>query len=190
MTKRVSRINPCDAEGLRVKKNTMPIAHCQEIPEVRLLEFQRTRESSLSRLLLLARRAVVNTIYARFGDDAIGRLNLSYLSLLPYIEVQGTAISEIARQAKISKQAVSKAVNALIGAGLVSSRFDPDDRRVRMVVFTELGLECLTTIHEIVCGIELEVEAALGEARLVELKESLHVICSSLSDEADAADDE
>lgn len=72
-------------------------------------------------------------------------VTLAHNQVLIPLDQEGTRISELARRASISAQAVGKLVDELTQLGLVRRVVDPEDRRARIVTFTDRGRELLTT---------------------------------------------
>lgn len=94
-------------------------------------------------------------------------------SLLPFLDLEGTRSTELARRAGITKQAVAKVLKELEEAGLVTRTQDQSDGRAQLVHFTESGVDYLLQIHAAIRSIELEYEQMLGAAQLQQLRASL-----------------
>jgi DNA-binding MarR family transcriptional regulator len=54
---------------------------------------------------------------------------------------EGGRMSDMAARAGITKQSMGEVVRELVDHGVLEMTVDPDDRRARLVTYTELGLE-------------------------------------------------
>jgi len=141
-----------------------------------LAQLQHSRKYGIGRLLLLGRRDFRSRLAAKMkaaGDD---RLSLSGTALLPYIDIEGTRSSEVARRVGISKQAAAKALKELEDEGLLERAEDPVDKRAFLVSFTEQGVQFLLRIHASILEIEQEYEAIIGKERMLLLRDALSIV--------------
>jgi len=128
-------------------------------------------------LLLLARRDFVSRLAARMEGGGEGmQSSLPGSNLLPFIDLEGTRSSELARRVGISKQAVAKAIKELEDAGLVIRLEDEVDGRAFLVSFSEAGLEYLLRIHEAIDAVEQEYEELIGVGEMKRLRQALSTI--------------
>lgn len=148
------------------------------ISSKKLDQLRATRNFGIGRLFLLARRdfsaRLAQKMAARHPDG--GPLPSSPIpggSLLPFLDLEGTRSTELARRAGITKQAVTKVLKELEEAGLVTRIQDQSDGRAQLVRFTESGVEYLLQIHAAIKSIEQEYEQLLGRAQLQQLRGSL-----------------
>jgi DNA-binding MarR family transcriptional regulator len=92
---------------------------------------------------------------------------------LPFIDLEGTRSSELARRAGISKQAVAKGVRELEAEGLLSRVVDSADARASLVCFTEGGINYLLGMHQAISDIETEYDALIGKPAMDVLRVTL-----------------
>jgi DNA-binding MarR family transcriptional regulator len=80
---------------------------------------------------------------------------------MPHLDLEGTRITELARRAEITKQAVGQLVTDLEAVGYVERRPDPTDQRAKIVTLTERGrsgvLEGLAVFAQVVEDLRAEV---------------------------------
>lgn len=131
-----------------------------------------------ARLLLHVFRAFEEDLLRRLAEAGHGDVTASHVNLLRHLDPGGLRMSALAKDAGLSKQAVSQLVRPLIARDLVALVPDPDDRRAKRVVWTEYGREVLHASIAAVGGIELAYIEALGERRYGELRESLERMLS------------
>ena len=93
--------------------------------------------------------------------------------IFAHMRHQPVSISELARQLAISRQAVHQTVAEAQRRGIVKLTDDPTDRRLKMVRFTEQGMEMSRTAARAIHEIEVEIERQLGAKDLATLKRIL-----------------
>src|SRR5690606_29555992 len=97
------------------------------------------RTSNLGRLFLMATINWQDALVQGLQEAGFPNVRSTHINLLRHIDLSGTRITEIAERAGITKQAVGQLVTACQKAGLVISAPDPDDRRAKVIMFTEQG---------------------------------------------------
>ena len=75
----------------------------------------------------------------------------------------GARLSDLARGAQMSPQAMSELVDELEGLGYLQRRPDPRDRRAKLIVLTEAGRQCGDAGGEAIHALENHITATLGE---------------------------
>ena len=133
---------------------------------------QSRKQVSVGQLLFKAGRLFHERAMARV-QKRVPQARLAHASLLPYIDLDGTRQTEIARRAGISKQAVGQLVDDLIRGGMLRRDPDPDDGRAQLVRFTDDGIEQLLLGIDVLDAIELELSGEIGAKPLERLKREL-----------------
>lgn len=137
------------------------------------VKLQSSRQKGLSRLLLLARRNFVSIVHAELKKTGILDLPDSCITILPYIDLEGTSASTIAQRASISKQAIVPLIAIMESRGIVCKHKNPADGRSSLISFTSDGVEYLHNVHLHIDAVERRVAAALGHKDLEALREVL-----------------
>ncbi|MBA2560399.1 MAG: MarR family transcriptional regulator [Propionibacteriales bacterium] len=83
------------------------------------------------------------------GRERFAPLTPSYFRLLSLIPAEGARITDLARLADMTKQALGQFVGVLEQHGYVESTGHPSDRRVRMVARTPRGDEVCDVVAEL-----------------------------------------
>lgn len=104
--------------------------------------------------------------------------------VLVFLDQEGVRPSELARVARRLKQTIGAAVDELEVLGYLRREPDPADRRAKLIVPTERGLQFITSFDAIVAEIEEHHAQALGRSRYEEFKETLRLVANP-PDEAD-----
>lgn len=94
----------------------------------------------------------------------------------------GSRLTELARKANMTPQAMGELVDELVDMGYVVRRPDPDDGRAKLIVLTKRGRAAVAAGRQTIEGIEEQVTEILGERGHQELRQLL----SKLLDARDA----
>jgi len=86
--------------------------------------------------------------------------------VLEHLPTEGCRLTELARRAGISKQAMGQHVAELEDLGYLDCAADPDDGRAKIVHFSDAGLDLLQDSRDIVDEIWEHYAARIGESRL------------------------
>ena len=100
--------------------------------------------------------------FARLAVAGYDDLHPRHWGLLAYLDEDGVRATELARLSGRHKQIVGRLADELEELGYVERRPDPEDRRAKLIVPTERGLEQLRLGDEIVAEIEARHAAAIG----------------------------
>ncbi|MEP7274005.1 MAG: MarR family transcriptional regulator [Acidobacteriota bacterium] len=145
------------------------------VTKAQLKSLQASRRYGIGRLLLLARRDFLSRLAQIMhidGDLAVqarGRL-------LPYIDIEGTRSTDLARRIGVSKQAVARMVKELEEEGLLFREGDEVDGRAQLIKFTESGLKYLTRMHAVISQVEDDYEQLVGTDAMNEMRTALATI--------------
>jgi len=136
-------------------------------------EFEHLRQTNIGRL--------IDDMHFSFDALALEYLRESGFTMIKSADahvmrtmrVEGSRITDMAKQAGISKQAMSKLVAVFVSNGFLAWSGDPNDKRNRIVSVTEAGRELLT------CGIaalqrtEQEIADIIGMGELEHFRQIL-----------------
>jgi DNA-binding MarR family transcriptional regulator len=117
--------------------------------------------------------AVLDRMLAGLHEDGFTDLNAAHLPLLRYPGPENRRPSELASDARMTKQAMNYLLGEFERLGYLTRRDDPEDRRSKRIHLTERGHAVVRTIRRTVGRIEAELEQELGPARFVRLRELL-----------------
>ncbi|WP_214408722.1 MarR family winged helix-turn-helix transcriptional regulator [Sphaerisporangium fuscum] len=119
-----------------------------------------------SRLLFAVQEELFDTL-ARQGHPG---LRPQHGAVLAYLDAEGSRATDLARASGQHKQVVGKLLDELEALGYVERRPDPADRRAKLVVPTELGLDQMTRSDAILQAIERRHAQTVGEDAFAEFK--------------------
>ena len=127
----------------------------------------------LGALLRMPLDAVVAGILAGLHDAGFTDLVPAHFAVLRYPGPQDRRPSELAAEARMTKQAMNYLLGQMEQLGYLTREDDPDDQRFKRVRLTERGHAAAQAVRAIVADIEAELERELGPAQLDELRKLL-----------------
>ena len=113
----------------------------------------------------------VLTLIADNVDVPLGLSNLAaraqvsaaHIHITRHLPLTGARLTDLARSAAMTKQAMGKLVEQCEAWGLVTRSSDPRDARATQVAFSTTGLVWLKAFELAVAQAEAELKAAVGE---------------------------
>ncbi|MEN8181505.1 MAG: MarR family transcriptional regulator [Myxococcota bacterium] len=134
----------------------------------------------MGQLLFRAARLFNERAVARVREEGQPALRVAHTRLLPHIDLGGTRLTELARRAGVTKQAVGPLVAELEAFGVLRREPDPADGRARRVCFTEGGRRALLHGLAVLGTLEGDLREQLGSARLAQLRGDLETLVDAL----------
>jgi DNA-binding MarR family transcriptional regulator len=128
---------------------------------------------SLAFGLLAASRALADGISAGVRARGFGDLRPAHGFAFARLAAGGTTITQLAAHLDVTRQAAAQLVDELIAKGYVERRPHPDDARARLIILTEQGRACTRAADAAIADTVREWAAALGERRLLALRDDL-----------------
>ena len=89
------------------------------------------------------------------------------------ISADGSRLTDLARRANMTPQAMGELVDELVDMGYVVRRPDPNDGRAKLIVLTKRGQDAVAAGIQTITGIEERVTQVLGEHGHRELRRLL-----------------
>ena len=145
---------------------------------------KQSRRLGIGRLLLMARRDFLARLAVKLADSTDTALLQSSGALLPFIDLEGTRSTELARRLGISKQAVGKRIRELEEAGFLKRETDNADGRAFLVSFTDAGISYLLEMHRAITEVEREYDAQIGSDNMAIARAALARIAYNAGDES------
>jgi DNA-binding MarR family transcriptional regulator len=103
----------------------------------------------------------------------------SHSAVFAQINPEGSRLTELARGANMTPQAMGGLVDELEALGYVERRPDPTDRRAKLIVLTDRGRACVAAGIATIDGIEDRITATLGERGHRQLRTLLRKLLDS-----------
>ena len=115
-------------------------------------------------------------LFDRLANQGHAELHPRHSAVLAYLDEDGVRATALARLSGREKQVVGRLVDELEDIGYVERRPDPSDRRAKLIVPTERGLEQLQLRDEIVAEIERRHAEASGPRVYAEFRNVLRAM--------------
>ncbi|HET9324559.1 MAG TPA: MarR family transcriptional regulator [Gaiellaceae bacterium] len=132
---------------------------------------------NLGFLLAKASQRWNELLHARFVSAGFPEVRPAYGSLLiPLYEEDGLRQGELARRARLSKQAMTTMARALERDGLVERRVDPTDARATLIFLTPRARQLRPVAEQVLAELDAQVAEALPESTHTSLKDALRQI--------------
>jgi DNA-binding MarR family transcriptional regulator len=109
------------------------------------------------------------------SESGHAETRIAQLNVTRNLDIEGTRLTDLARRASMSKQAMGELVDQCAELGLVDRIADPTDRRARIVMFTPAGRKWLDAFRDAVDIAEQEMRAELGKATMEAILKGLAV---------------
>lgn len=103
-----------------------------------------------------------------------------------HLPADGCRLTELAARANMTKQAMAELVEELVDLGYLERFPDPKDRRAKIIVRAEKGLEAHKATMRAFAQIDRELEALIGRNKLEELRAGLAETAETISNRESA----
>ncbi|GAA1541178.1 MarR family winged helix-turn-helix transcriptional regulator [Actinomadura kijaniata] len=120
--------------------------------------------------------AVQEELFATMADQGHPDLRPQHGAVMAYLDAEGSRATDLARRSGQHKQVVGKLLDELEALGYVERRPDPADRRAKLVVPTERGLDMMTRSDAVLAAIEERHARAVGAGNYAAFKDAFREI--------------
>jgi len=97
----------------------------------------------------------------------------SHSAVFAQIRPDGSRLTDLARGANMTPQAMGELVDELEALGYVRRQPDPTDRRAKLIMLTERGHACIAAGIATIDGIEQRIDTILGPQGHAQLRSLL-----------------
>lgn len=130
-------------------------------------------EANTGLLLYLPYRAMEARVFEAVTAAGYTDITLAQARIFQRIGPHGTRATDLAEQARVTKQTAGALVQALEESGYVNREIDETDARARLVHISERGLAAAEVAARAVEAVEAEWQSFLGKGRYRRLRETL-----------------
>ncbi len=135
------------------------------------------RKNNIGQSLVEVARDFQKSALNEFAKAGHGQLQGSHQALLAHLSLEGTRLTELARRASMTKQAMGQLIDEVERLGYVERTTDPSDGRAKIVKFTTKGEKLIQLGTETGDSIQQRYAGLIGAKkmqRLRDLLEELH----------------
>lgn len=130
-----------------------------------------------ARLLLKAFRAFEDELAQILVSKGFPDVTTGNFNILRHLNPEGMHLSELAKDAQISKQAIGKMIKELEHKAYVEVIPDENDARAKYVRFTKKGQRLIELAVGVVTEMEHGYQALLGKKNYHTLRQSVSRVC-------------
>ncbi|MFD9482671.1 MarR family winged helix-turn-helix transcriptional regulator [Streptomyces sp. NPDC059991] len=123
-------------------------------------------------------------LFARLAEDGFGDLRPQHGAILAFLDAEGSRATDLARRSGQHKQVVGKLVDELEVLGYLYREPDPADRRAKLVLPTERGLEQMEHSDAILADIERRHAHELGADDYAAFKHAFRKVVDDQRDQS------
>jgi DNA-binding MarR family transcriptional regulator len=126
-----------------------------------------------ARLFLKLFRAFENNLLQAMREKGFTDISAMHFNVIRHLNPQGMSVTQLAKDAEITKQAVGKIATELANKGYLRIESSSQDGRMKHIAYTVKGRNLLDQLIVQANIIEKQYRARLGAADYLQLRESL-----------------
>lgn len=124
-------------------------------------------------LMFIAHRDVESQVMAALAASGIEDLTIAQSRLMQRLDSTGMRLTDLAEQARVTKQTAGALVDQLEGAGYATREPDPSDARARLVTLSDKGVDVCRMAAAEVARVEKQWRKHLGDKAFDDLRTAL-----------------
>jgi DNA-binding MarR family transcriptional regulator len=139
-----------------------------------------TERVHIGQLLTQLTRLFQTELFDRLIAAGLEDARVPHTHVTAYIKAEGSRLTELAAQARMTLPAMSELVDDLQRIGIVERRPDPSDGRAKLICLTDPGWEAMSTARRVIAQIEAEYARLVGAERFEDAAQTLHELLRRL----------
>lgn len=143
-------------------------------------DIEHYRRNNIGQSLLDVAKDFQRSALEGFAAKGHRHLQAAHQSVLSFLSLDGTRLTELAARAGMTKQAMGQLVDDVERLGYVERVPDPSDGRAKIVRFTRKGRLLIKTGTEIGADIQAHYATLIGEQKMTHLRELLEELHFSI----------
>jgi DNA-binding MarR family transcriptional regulator len=141
-----------------------------------------TNRLHFGQLLVQLTRLFQTELFDRLVAAGLEEARVPHTHVTAYIKADGSRLTELAAQARMTLPAMSELVDDLERIGIVERRPDPTDGRAKLICLTDAGWEAMRTARRIIGEIEAGYAELVGKERFEASAQTLNELLRALTD--------
>jgi DNA-binding MarR family transcriptional regulator len=142
----------------------------------------------IGQLLVHLTRQFQTELYARLVEAGIEGARVPHTHVTAYIKAEGSRLTDLATQARMTRSAMAELVDDLQRLGIVQRKPDPTDRRAKLICLTEQGWAAMRTGHRIIAELEAEYATQIGAQNFETMCQAMQHLLDARTPSATAGD--
>ena len=119
----------------------------------------------IGQLLTQLTRVFQTELFERLAAAGLEGARLPHTHVTAYIKADGSRLTELAAQARMTLPAMSEIVDDLQRLGIVERRPDATDKRAKLICLTDAGWAAMNTARVVIGEIEADYARRVGSER-------------------------
>lgn len=128
---------------------------------------------NVATLMFIGHRAVETRVMEALAVAGADDITAAQSRLMQRLDPRGMRLTDLAEQARVTKQTAGALVDQLERSGYVLRSPDPTDARARLVTLSDKGMAVCRTAGAEVANVEDEWRRYLGDRRFRQLRDAL-----------------
>lgn len=134
----------------------------------------------IGQLLVQLTRLFQTDLFDRLVAAGLTDARVPHTHVTAHIRAEGSRLTELAAQARMTLPAMSELVDDLQRLGIVERRPDPSDGRAKLICLTEAGWEAMATARRVIGEIEADYARRVGAERFEQAATTLDALLADL----------
>lgn len=134
----------------------------------------------IGQLLVHLTRLFQTELFERLRAAGLEDARVPHTHVTAYIKAEGSRLTELATQARMTLPAMSELVDDLQRLGIVERRPDPSDGRAKLICLTDAGRDAMQTARRQIAEIEARYAEILGADRFEDAAQTLDALLREL----------
>src|SRR5450755_4552277 len=130
----------------------------------------------IGQLLTQLTRAFQTELFERLEASGLRDARVAHTHVTAYIKADGSRLTELAAQARMTLAAMSELVDDLQRLGIVERKPDPRDRRAKLICLTSTGWDAMRVARDAIAEIEAGYAEAVGRERFETAAQTLDTL--------------
>ncbi|HEX2213950.1 MAG TPA: MarR family transcriptional regulator [Mycobacterium sp.] len=126
--------------------------------------------------MFIAHREVESRVMAAIAASGFTDITVAQSRLMQRLDPAGMRLTDLADQARVTKQTAGALIDQLERAGYVERRPDPSDARARLVTLSDKGAQVCRLAGAEVARVEEQWRNHLGDSTFTALRDALVVL--------------
>jgi DNA-binding MarR family transcriptional regulator len=135
----------------------------------------------IGQLLVQLTRMFQTELFERLVAAGMDDARVAHTHVTAFIKADGSRLTELASQARMTLPAMSELVDDLQRLGIVERRPDPSDGRAKLICLTAAGWDAMRVGHGVIAEIEAEYAELAGAESFEEAAQTLDRLLSLLA---------
>jgi len=143
-------------------------------------DLEHYRKHNIGQPLMEVARHFQKHAMAAFLAEGHAGLQASHQAILTHLSLSGSRLTDLAKRASMTKQAMGQLVDEVEALGYVERVPDPTDKRAKLVRFTAQGCELMRSGTRVGDSIQKRYTEIIGERKMERLRTLLDELYGNL----------